>query len=76
MEKRPELDAYKVARDVPLPDPKRGMIWFSDPDLAYVHPNEEGVSMVAMMPSKRRLDEFRGESGADGSRALSEPPTT
>jgi 2-polyprenyl-6-methoxyphenol hydroxylase-like FAD-dependent oxidoreductase len=37
------------------------MIWFSDPDLAYIHPNEEGVSMVAVMLAKRRLDEFRGD---------------
>ncbi len=52
---------FSYFRDVPLPNPNRGMIWFSDPDLAYVHPNEEGVSMVAVMLSKRRLDEFRGD---------------
>jgi 2-polyprenyl-6-methoxyphenol hydroxylase-like FAD-dependent oxidoreductase len=52
---------FSYFKDVPLPDPNRGMIWFSDPDLAYIHPNEEGVSMVAVMLAKRRLDELRGD---------------
>ena len=37
------------------------MIWFSDPDVAYIQPNEEGVTLVAVMLAKRRLDEFRGD---------------
>ena len=52
---------FSYFKDVPLPDPNRGMVWFGDPDMAYIHPNEEGVSMVAVMPAKRRLDEFRGD---------------
>jgi 2-polyprenyl-6-methoxyphenol hydroxylase-like FAD-dependent oxidoreductase len=52
---------FSYFKDVPLLDPNRGMVWFSDPDLAYIHPNDEGVSMVAVMPAKRRLDEFRGD---------------
>jgi 2-polyprenyl-6-methoxyphenol hydroxylase-like FAD-dependent oxidoreductase len=52
---------FSYFKDVPLPDPSRGMVWFGDPDLAYIHPNEEGVSMVAVTPAKRRLDEFRGD---------------
>ncbi|HEY4779552.1 MAG TPA: NAD(P)/FAD-dependent oxidoreductase [Solirubrobacterales bacterium] len=52
---------FSYFRDVPLRDPNRGMVWFGDPDLAYLHPNEEGVSMVAVTPAKRRLDEFRGD---------------
>lgn len=51
---------FSYFEDVPLLDPNRGMVWFSDPDLAYIHPNEEGVSMVAVLLAKRRLDEFRG----------------
>jgi 2-polyprenyl-6-methoxyphenol hydroxylase-like FAD-dependent oxidoreductase len=51
---------FSYFEDVPLRDPNRGMVWFSDPDLAYLHPNE-GVSMVAVMPSERRLGEFRGD---------------
>ncbi len=48
-------------KNVPLRDPNRGMVWFSDPDLAYIHPNEDGVTMVAVMLAKQRLDEFRGD---------------
>jgi menaquinone-9 beta-reductase len=52
---------FSYFKDVPLRDPNRGMVWFGDPDLAYLHPNEEGVSMVAVTPAKRRLNEFRGD---------------
>jgi menaquinone-9 beta-reductase len=52
---------FSYFRDVPLPDPNRGMVWFGDPDMAYVHQNEEGASMVAVVAAKRRLDEFRGD---------------
>ncbi len=52
---------FSYFRDVPLRDPHRGMVWFGDPDMAYVHPNEEGVSMVAVVAAKRRLNEFRGD---------------
>ena len=51
---------FSYFKEVPLPDPNRGMVWFSDPDFAYIHPNEDGVSMVGVLLSKRRLDEFRG----------------
>ena len=54
---------FAYFRDVPLRDPNRGMVWFCDPDMAYIHPNEEGVSMVAVMLAKPRLDEFRGDPG-------------
>jgi menaquinone-9 beta-reductase len=52
---------FSYFKDVPLLDPNRGKVWFGDPDMAYIHPNEEGVSMVAVVPAKRRLDEFRGD---------------
>jgi 2-polyprenyl-6-methoxyphenol hydroxylase-like FAD-dependent oxidoreductase len=52
---------FTYFEEVPLADPERGMIWFSDPDVAYIQPNEEGITMVAVMLSKRRLDEFRGD---------------
>ena len=52
---------FSYFKDVPLRDPNRGKVWFSDPDLAYIHPNDEGVSMVAVMLAKRRLEEFRGD---------------
>ena len=52
---------FSYFENVPLPDPNRGMVWFSDPDMAYINPNEDGISMVCVVPAKRRLDEFRGD---------------
>jgi 2-polyprenyl-6-methoxyphenol hydroxylase-like FAD-dependent oxidoreductase len=37
------------------------LVWFGDPDMAYINPNEEGVSNVCVVPAKRRLGEFRGD---------------
>ncbi len=51
---------FSYFRDVPL-HPDRAMVWFSDPDMAYINPNEDGVSMVAVVPAKRRLEEFRSD---------------
>lgn len=52
---------FSYFRDVPLLDPDRALVWFSDPDMAYINPNEDGISMVCVVPAKRRLDEFRGD---------------
>ena len=52
---------FSYFRNVPLPDRGRALVWFGDPDMAYINPNEEGVSNVCVVPAKRRLDEFRGD---------------
>ena len=52
---------FSYFENVPLSDPDRGKIWFSDPDVAYIQPNEEGVSMIAVMVAKQRLAEFRAD---------------
>jgi 2-polyprenyl-6-methoxyphenol hydroxylase-like FAD-dependent oxidoreductase len=36
-------------------------LWFLDPDAAAVFPNEDGIAMLAVVPHKRRLDEFRAD---------------
>jgi len=52
---------FSYFRDVPVRDPNRAMVWFGDPDMAYVNPNEDGISMVCVVPAKERLGEFRGD---------------
>ncbi len=52
---------FSYFRNVSLRDPNRGMVWFGDPDMAYINPNDDGISMVCVVPAKRRLDEFRGD---------------
>jgi 2-polyprenyl-6-methoxyphenol hydroxylase-like FAD-dependent oxidoreductase len=52
---------FSYFRNVPLPDRRRALVWFGDPDMAYINPNEEGVSNVCVVPAKRRLGAFRGD---------------
>lgn len=35
--------------------------WFLDPDVAYAMPNEEGITVVAVIPDKKRLPAFRDD---------------
>lgn len=63
-------------RGLPLPGGV-SHVWFLEPDLAYAFPNDDGVTVVAMLPSKKRLPEFRED--LEGSfhafvRALPEAP--
>ncbi|MEU8618598.1 NAD(P)/FAD-dependent oxidoreductase [Streptomyces sp. NPDC048623] len=51
--------------------------WFLEPDLAYAFPNDDGVTVVAVLPDKKRLPAFRED--LEGSfytsiRALPEAP--
>ncbi|MFE7168816.1 NAD(P)/FAD-dependent oxidoreductase [Streptomyces sp. NPDC057616] len=45
-------------RDLPLRD---GIThsWFLEPDMAYAMPNDDGVTVVAVIPDKKRLPAFR-----------------
>jgi flavin-dependent dehydrogenase len=45
-------------RDLPLKD---GIThsWFLEPDMAYAMPNDDGVTVVAVIPDKKRLPAFR-----------------
>ncbi|MFG2985092.1 FAD-dependent monooxygenase [Streptomyces sp. NPDC048258] len=33
--------------------------WFLEPDMAYAFPNDDGVTVVAVLPDKKRLPAFR-----------------
>ncbi len=46
-----------------LPD-QRSQMWLLDPDAAYVFPHDDDVTILAAMPSKARLDEFRADPEA------------
>ncbi|WP_035795569.1 NAD(P)/FAD-dependent oxidoreductase [Kitasatospora mediocidica] len=63
-------------RDLPLHG-GFGHTWFLEPDMAYAFPNEDGVTVVAVLPDKKRLPPFRED--LEGSflafvRALPEAP--
>ncbi|MEU9718292.1 NAD(P)/FAD-dependent oxidoreductase [Streptomyces sp. NPDC047976] len=36
-----------------------GRAWFLEPDMAYAFPNDDGVTVVAVLPDKKRLPAFR-----------------
>ncbi|MFF5706948.1 NAD(P)/FAD-dependent oxidoreductase [Streptomyces sp. NPDC012794] len=63
-------------RDLPLHGGV-GQAWFLEPDMAYAFPNDDGVTVLAVLPGKKRLPAFRED--LEGSflsfvRALPEAP--
>ncbi|WP_370415624.1 NAD(P)/FAD-dependent oxidoreductase [Streptomyces fradiae] len=45
-------------RDLPLHG-GIGQTWFLEPDMAYAFPNDDGVTVLAVLPDKKRLPAFR-----------------
>ncbi|MDT9692576.1 NAD(P)/FAD-dependent oxidoreductase [Streptomyces sp. P9(2023)] len=63
-------------RDLPLPGGV-SHAWFLEPDMAYAFPNDDGVTVLAVLPDKKRLPAFREDlegSFAAFVRALPEAP--
>ncbi|MFF4078879.1 NAD(P)/FAD-dependent oxidoreductase [Streptomyces sp. NPDC001777] len=54
-----------------------GQTWFLEPDMAYAFPNDDGVTVLAVLPDKKRLPAFRADpegSFLDFVRALPDAP--
>ncbi|MFG2620141.1 NAD(P)/FAD-dependent oxidoreductase [Streptomyces sp. NPDC048507] len=47
-------------RGLPLPG-GLGQTWFLEPDMAYAFPNDDGVTVLAVLPDKKRLPAFRAD---------------
>ncbi|MFJ3912791.1 NAD(P)/FAD-dependent oxidoreductase [Streptomyces vinaceus] len=63
-------------RNLPLPG-GIGQTWFLEPDMAYAFPNDDGVTVLAVLPDRERLPAFREdleESFYAFVRALPEAP--
>ncbi|MFZ3467742.1 NAD(P)/FAD-dependent oxidoreductase [Streptomyces sp. 4.24] len=63
-------------RNLPLPG-GIGQVWFLEPDMAYAFPNDDGVTVLAVLPDKKRLPAFREDlegSFLEFVRALPEAP--
>ncbi|MFD7032186.1 NAD(P)/FAD-dependent oxidoreductase [Streptomyces sp. NPDC059917] len=63
-------------RGLPLRD-GIGHTWFLEPDMAYAFPNDDGVTVLAVLPDKKRLPAFRDDlegSFLDFVRALPQAP--
>ena len=48
-------------RDTPLLTGSGMQMWLLDPDIAYAFPTDAGLTILACMPSKQRLSEFKGD---------------
>jgi 2-polyprenyl-6-methoxyphenol hydroxylase-like FAD-dependent oxidoreductase len=51
-------------RDTPLPTGDSPMLWFLDPDMAYAFPTDDGLTMLACVPHKDRIPEFKADPEA------------
>jgi flavin-dependent dehydrogenase len=60
-------------RGVPTPDDE-ARVWLLDPEAAAVFPNEDGITLIAAVPVKGRLAEFRGDPDAAYLRMIAELP--
>lgn len=48
-------------RDTPLTTGSSAQMWLLDPDVAYAFPTDGGLTLLACMPHKSRLGEFKGD---------------
>jgi 2-polyprenyl-6-methoxyphenol hydroxylase-like FAD-dependent oxidoreductase len=48
-------------RDTPLVTGSSAQMWLLDPDMAYAFPTDGGLTLLACMPHKDRLPEFRSD---------------
>lgn len=52
---------FAYYRDTPLVTGSSPQLWLLDPDVAYAFPSDAGLTLLACMPHKDRLSEFRGD---------------
>jgi len=50
-------------RGLDLARPSTSLMWLHEPLVAYLFPNDDGVSVAGCMPPKSRLEEFRDDPG-------------
>ena len=57
-------------RDVELAHAGVSQMWMGEPDVAYAFPNDDGVTVLCVMPAIERLPEFRTDMRANLRRAF------
>lgn len=50
---------FAYYRETPLVTGSSPQVWFLDPDMAYAFPTDDGLTLLACLPRKDRLAEFR-----------------
>jgi 2-polyprenyl-6-methoxyphenol hydroxylase-like FAD-dependent oxidoreductase len=57
-------------RDVGLPSGMRSQMWVLEPDIAYVFPHDDGVTILAAVPVRDKLPAFRADPQGSLERAF------
>ncbi len=55
---------FAYYRDTPLVTGSSAQVWFLDPDMAYAFPTDGGLTLLACLPHKDRLAEFKEDPEA------------
>jgi menaquinone-9 beta-reductase len=55
---------FAYYEDLPLRSGTASQMWLLDPDCAYAFPNDDGLTLLATMPHRDRLPEFKADSEA------------
>ncbi|HEX4345500.1 MAG TPA: alpha/beta fold hydrolase [Solirubrobacteraceae bacterium] len=50
---------FAYYRDLPLATGDHTLFWFLDPDVAYAFPQDDGITLMAVFPTKDKLSWFR-----------------
>ena len=61
-------------RDMPLVTGSSPLLWFLDPDMAYAFPTDGGLTMLACVPHKDRMAEYRADPEAAMARVFEQLP--
>ncbi len=59
---------FAYYRDTPLVTGSSAQVWFMDPDMAYAFPTDGGLTLLACLPHKDRLAEFKKDPEASMAR--------
>jgi menaquinone-9 beta-reductase len=66
--------AFRSYRNVPLRRDSCSQMWLRGTEVGYVFPNDHGVTVIAYMATKDKLDEFRGDANTALEHSLSRLP--
>ncbi len=61
-------------KDVHLARGSRSLMWLTDPDVAYVFPNDGGIIVLAVMPTADKLADFRQDIDGNFHRFFADLP--
>jgi flavin-dependent dehydrogenase len=49
-------------RNLPLSSGSRSQMWFLEPDMAYAFPNDDGITLLAAMPGRDKIETWKSDT--------------